>query len=470
MTVILNWRDRRHPDAGGAEVLCEELAQGLAGRGRNVYLVTAASPPNPKVEWRDGYTIVRAGSRFGVYPAALWWLWRHRRQVEAVIDSQNGIPFFSPLVVSPNTPVVLLIHHVHQDQFAGYFPAPAVRIAQFLESSVTRWVYGRRLIVAVSPSTKRDIRVRLGLRGRGLVIAPGSTPPVPRPVPDPRSESPRIVCVGRLVAHKRLDLVIAAMKEVLARFPTARLELVGDGPDRARLEDQVRDLGLASQVMLHGALAPGERDALLQTAWLTVNPSQREGWGLTVIEANGLGVPAVAFRRPGLKDSIRHGHTGWLVDHEDQLGSVLTEVLTDLQDPAFARHMADATQAWAGQFGWEAMVERFATAVTDEAQRLSRPAERRLESDLACVAEVPIDLLPAQWSPQLRHMDQMVHLGDHMTFLFLGADSDTARDALARTGLGPQVANHPRVQIRVARPVDLLSMESPALAVVPLRP
>ncbi|NAZ77809.1 glycosyltransferase, partial [Kineococcus sp. T13] len=173
MLVITNWRDSRHPETGGAEVVCHQLAERFAAAGHDVVLLCAAVDGAPREETRDGYRIVRGGGRFGVYAHALAWLARHRRRVEAVVDSQNGIPFFSPLVLPRSTPVLMLLHHVHQDQFAKYFPAPVAALGRFLESTVSRVVYGRRGVVTVSPSTRTDARRRLGLRGDIWVTPPG---------------------------------------------------------------------------------------------------------------------------------------------------------------------------------------------------------------------------------------------------------------------------------------------------------
>jgi hypothetical protein len=165
--VVLNWRDRRHPAAGGAELYCERLARELARRGRSVVLVTSRPAGTAARESLDGYSVRRLGSWWSVYPLVLLWLLRHRRSVGAVIDSQNGVPFFSPLVVGSRTPVVLLVHHVHQDLFTRALHPPAARLARWLEgprepSGVPAPDRGRPLAVgadagpAAAPLRRRD--------------------------------------------------------------------------------------------------------------------------------------------------------------------------------------------------------------------------------------------------------------------------------------------------------------------------
>ena len=87
------------------------------------------------------------------------------------------------------------------------------------------------------------------------------------------------------------------------------------------------DLGLGGSVIFHGSIPGPARDELLATAWMSVNASAAEGWGLSVVEANALGVPVLAVRRPGLQDSIQDGETGWLVEDESELAGAACRIL-----------------------------------------------------------------------------------------------------------------------------------------------
>jgi glycosyltransferase involved in cell wall biosynthesis len=463
--VITNWRDLMHSQAGGAEVVCEQLAQRFATIGHDVILLTASVPGRPAVEHRDGYRIVRRGGRFTVYPWALWWLARHRRRVDAVMDSQNGIPFFTPLVVRRDTPVVMLLHHVHQDQFRRYFSPAVAKAGQWLERSGARFVYGRRAVVAVSPSTRTGARAQLGLRGALWVAPPGWGIEGPPPVHWQRAENPRIVCVGRLVPHKRTRLIVDAMPSVFEAFPNVELHLVGDGPEREFLEQRVTELGLAHHVRVHGAVSSRARDELLSTAWLTVNASHGEGWGLSVVEANGLGVPALAFRRPGLRDSIRDGDTGWLVDDGSDLGAAMSAALAELSDPMIASGYAERARAWVARFTWDEMAGRVLAALAAEAGRLAKERdERREHTDLAVVAHIAPGDVPDGWHPRFRVTDRWTIDDAGLHVLLPGADSESALVALVRAGL-PERLVHTATDVEVARPTDFLfpAAGSPAI-------
>src|ERR671936_2742267 len=124
--LFLNWRDTSNPEGGGSEVYVERVAAGLAGRGHPVTLFCAAHPGAPADERVGDVRVVRRGGRLTVYLHA-WWahhtgrLGRH----EVVVDVQNGLPFLS--VLWCRRPVVVLVHHVHREQWRGGLPPPPGR-------------------------------------------------------------------------------------------------------------------------------------------------------------------------------------------------------------------------------------------------------------------------------------------------------------------------------------------------------
>jgi glycosyltransferase involved in cell wall biosynthesis len=456
--VFANWRDSRHPKAGGAELYCESAAQRLAERGLRVTLLTSRPSGAPRNEMIGGVHIRRGGGTLGVYVHALTWLLRHRRVVDAVVDCQNGIPFFSPLVTRAPVPVVCLIFHVHQDQFASYFRWPIARIGRWLEGPVSRVVYGQRAIAVISPSTRAGVRNRLNLRGAVHVVPCGVEPCSARHSGEivPRSREPRIVCVGRLVPHKRVHLLIQAIPEVLGAHPDLKVSIVGTGVQLENLRVEAEELGLAGTVEFHGQVSNDQRERLLRGAWLTVNPSAGEGWGLSVIEANACGVPALAFRVPGLQDSIVSGRTGWLADPHAALGPVIGEALNILRDPRAAEEWSRRVRGWAARFSWDATATRLLDVIAQEEKRLLRDAsvpggDQRCQSDLACHVSLPADVMAAfPVAASSRRTDVWISRGERVEGLMPGADETGVRCALERLG----VAEH--AQVRVARPADWL--------------
>ncbi|MEU7163979.1 glycosyltransferase family 4 protein [Streptomyces morookaense] len=453
--VICNWRDGSHPQAGGAELYCEETARQLHEAGVRVTYVTARPRGAPRREETGYGTVVRGGGRFTVYPFVLLWLLFHRRSVAAVIDSQNGIPFFTPLALPRRTPVVLLIHHVHQGQFALWFPGPVARLGRWLEGRGTGLVYGRRTVCAVSPSTRAEIRRQLRVRGPVHFAPAGLELPVPEG-PRERAAVPRIVCVGRLVAQKRVDLLVRAMPAVRRELPGAELHIVGDGETRQELAGLVAELGAAGTVFVHGRVPEAARDALVGSAWITATASLAEGWGLSVMEAAAAGVPALAYDVPGLRDTVRHGVTGWLLGPEEDLAAGLAKALRTVGDPVTAAVWEEECRAWADRFGWAATAAHLLAAATAEEARLRPGAsrDRRAVTDACAVVEAPAELLRQADLASLRVTDLVDTSGPRTgLLLLLGADERDAEAVLARIGVDP---GDERVSVRLARHSDIL--------------
>jgi glycosyltransferase involved in cell wall biosynthesis len=446
--VFLNWRDLDHPEAGGAEVHCTELAQHILSRGVKVTLVTSRAPGQRRAETVDGLRVVRAGGRFGVYPAALAWLARHRHTVDAVVDCQNGIPFFSPLVSGRRMPIVQVIHHVHQKQFPLYFSPRMARVGQLLERVGSRVVYRGRPMAVVSPSTRREVRTELGLPGPRFLVPNGVRLP-PLPDPQSRTPTPSIVCVGRLVPHKRYDLLLEALATLGQTEKDLAVHLVGDGPEQATLQEQARALpeGL---VRWHGRLSDADRDALLAKAWLTVNPSHGEGWGLSVVEAASFGVPTLAFRVQGIQDAVLDGRTGWLAPEGEPLAGPLAQALEELRDDAAARRFAETARAWAGGFSWARSGDLLAGLLASEITfRRSRRSDRRRQDDDAVVATLPPDQTLRVRSTDLVYCESS---GSRAVLLYGARAADVPR-VLARSGLTA-------TNIRTADDGDLLAAAS----------
>ena len=259
--LVLNWRDVRHPQAGGAEQYIHQIARRWVAAGAAVTWFTARAAGQAPSDVIDGIRVRRSGGELSLYLHAAARMARNRSEVDVVVDCQNGIPFFSPLFAGTEVPVVQVVHHVHQDQFDTRFSRPVAAFGRFLEGPATRRVYGRRAVAAVSPSTRRELRQRLRFRGPIFVVPNGSVA-VPE-LTGPRDPDPTVTVVSRLVPHKRIDLLLHHLRTALRHVPDLRVNVVGDGPERARLQALVTDLGLGRAVTFHGYQPDEVRDALL---------------------------------------------------------------------------------------------------------------------------------------------------------------------------------------------------------------
>ena len=434
--LLLNWRDIRHPQAGGAELYAHQIASRWAAAGVKVTWLTSRPDGAPAREVIDGIQFIRSGGTFSLYASAALKMLRFGSLFDVVLDCQNGIPFFAPAFLPRSSAVVQLIHHVHQDQFAVHFGAAAATVGRFLEGPMSRRVYRDRSMVVVSPSTRRDVRARLGMTGPIFVVPNGNLPPV-RPL-GPRDPHPTVVLVSRLVGHKRVDALISQLPMVAAAVPNLRVAIIGDGPERRRLELMTGELGLRHVVRFHGRLSDVDRDEQLQRAWLTTSTSQGEGWGCTVLEAARFGVPCLAVTAAGIQDSVLDGRTGWIVDDAAQIGPKMIDVLRLLAADDTEARFSEACQDWAAAFTWDRSAELLATVVVAEMQhrgRRSSRSRRQVRSDMT--TSVRFAIPPDVPRPQSRITDQVTIEGDRGSALLHGCDELDAESVLARWNVEP---------------------------------
>jgi glycosyltransferase involved in cell wall biosynthesis len=377
---VVNWRDPWHSLAGGSERYAWEFATALSEAGAHVDFLTARDAHQSAAERHGDVRVRRGGSQFSFYPWVWWQLLRRTltgQGYDVVVDAENGIPVFSPPLLPRRAAVVLVMHHVHQEQFRTYFTPPLALLGRWLEAWLMPRVYWRVRTLAVSQSTYDEMVAQLGWRRPVEIVHNGSdTPADVGAAPDPD----RIVVLGRLATHKRIDLVIRAIQRLVAEQPTLRLDIVGKGPEESRLRALVAELGLDEHVRLHGYLDEDDKHRVLGRATFHVCASDAEGWGQVVIEAAAYGLPTLARDVPGLRDSIHHGRTGWLVDTTgldaagvvDALVAGMRTAQHELERPADREGFALRSREWADRFSWKHMHDQVVQVVSEELDRAQR--------------------------------------------------------------------------------------------------
>jgi glycosyltransferase involved in cell wall biosynthesis len=359
--LLLNWRDTGHPEGGGAEAHLERIAGGLREAGHQVEIRCARYPGAPARQVVDGVQVVRRGGRFTVYLHTAVALARQRRRWDVVVDVQNGMPFWSPLFT--RTPVVNLTHHLHREQWRVIFGPALGRVGWWLESRVAPRVYRRCRYLTVSQATRMDL-ARLGVGpARVSVVYSGLDAPVLPLDADawPRSRTPSLVVLGRLVPHKRVEVALRTLAELRARWPALTLTVAGQGYWEAELRAEAERLGVADAVHFAGHVDDVTKHRLLAEAWLHLMPSVKEGWGLVVVEAAAHGTPTIAFRSAGgPRESVRHRETGLLVEDE---ADFVAAVRTLLADDGLRTGMGRSARAHAAGFSWAAAARAFEAEV-----------------------------------------------------------------------------------------------------------
>lgn len=354
--VALNWRDMNHPEAGGAEVHLHQILSHLVGKGHQVTLFSSAFQDCRREEYIEGIRVVRGGHW---YDANLTLPFLARKYIQTnscdiVIEDINKVPFFMPLYT--DKPVVPVIPHL--------FGTTVYRESNFLvglyvvlmEKMIPR-VFKKCDFMVISPSTRDDL-VKRGVPKENIeVILCGLDHSLYRDMGLERFERPTIVHLGRLRKYKGVDIVIESMKSVIKRVPSARLVIIGDGPYRNTLERKAESMNLGEAISFTGYMGGEEVVEYLNRSHLMVNASPKEGWGLTIVEANACGLPVVASDSPGLRDSVLDGKSGFLVPYGDREAFADRSVQL-LEDEQLWQKMSWGALERVEELTWERCVKR----------------------------------------------------------------------------------------------------------------
>jgi glycosyltransferase involved in cell wall biosynthesis len=361
------WRDFDDAEAGGSELHADEIFRRWATVGVEIVHRTS-SIDEPREFERHGYRVIQRGGRYDVFPrVALRQLVRRRPSDTATIEIWNGVPWFTPIWAPARR--VVWMHHVHRDMWDEALPRPLDALGRFVETRFAPLFYRRSRFATLSESSADEIE-RLGIdRDRLTVIPPGVherfTPDETR-----RAAHPHVAVVGRLAPVKRQRLALDALAEARRSVPDLTIDLVGDGPDRALVEEWIAEHDASSWVDLRGRVSDEELVEVYRRAWLVVSASHAEGWGMSLTEGAACATPCVATDIAGHRGSCLAGETGVLVPDPDAMGEAIA---TLLRDDDRRRRMGAAAVEHARGLSWTAVAARqldlLATTVAHSRER-----------------------------------------------------------------------------------------------------
>lgn len=348
---MVNWRDRSHPEAGGAEVHLHEIFGRLAARGHEVHLLASGWPGCAAEATLDGMRVHRVSGPYAFAARGRRAFARLARALspDVVVEDVNKLPLYLPLVWGG--PFVLLVPHLFGTTAFREVAWP-MALAVWAAERPMPLVYRGLMVHAISESTRADLVARGFARERIRVIYPGVD--AGHYAPDPRvarAAWPAFLYVGRLKRYKAVETAIAAVGALRRSGLEVELWIAGDGSDRVRLERAAAARGEGAVTFL-GYVSEERKLELYRQAWAVVFPSPKEGWGITNLEAAGCGTPAVASDSPGLRESVRDGETGVLVPHGD-VRALEAALRTLACDAALRERLSAGARLFARSLSWE---------------------------------------------------------------------------------------------------------------------
>lgn len=402
----LAWKDKKHPLAGGAEMVNEELAKRLVRDGHKVIFLTAGFKGGAEEEIVDGYRIIRLGSRWTVYWKAFRYYKKNLRNwADLIIDEINTIPFFAkyyeskvhkvikskvtpsldkgrlggvcnnkeelPTLQTLQTNNLLFIHQLCREIWFYQIFFPLNLIGYLLEPVYLR-LLNDRLVITVSESTKLDL-LKYGFRkenikiiSEGIELEPVTCHSRENGNPFPlKYESPSLLCFGSVRAMKRTDHIVKAFEIAKDKIPDLKLIIAGDYNNNfgGKVYNLARQSKHSASIEFLGKVSCAKKTELLRKSHLLCAASIKEGWGLVVTEANSQGTPAIVYGADGLRDSVRHNDTG-IVCEKNTPENMAENIISLLKDREKYDKMRFNAWQWSKEITFDRSYRDFISALT----------------------------------------------------------------------------------------------------------
>lgn len=356
--LVINWQDWENPLAGGAEIHLFEIFTKLVKKGHNIILLCSRAKKQKRYEDLNGIKVYRIGKRNNfnfLVSFALRALLRNNN-VDIIIDDLNKIPFYSPFFTRKR--VVVLLHHLFRSAiyretnfiFASYV---------YITETLIPCFYRRAAFIAVSESTAEDL-TKMGVRKHVNIVFNG-VPKIPDAIREKRQEN-LVAYVGRVKRYKSIEHFIQAVA-IIKEKRDIEVMVVGDGDARNELIALAKKLDV--KVNFAGFVSEEEKYRIYSNARVIVQPSIKEGWGLTAIEAQSCGTPVVCADSPGLRDAVRESVTGYLYPYGN-IDTLVSRINDLLDDSEKWKQFSNAAKEWANSFSWDRSAEKLEKILEDE--------------------------------------------------------------------------------------------------------
>lgn len=336
--LILNWRDIKNPQAGGAEKVTHYLSTYLVQKNYQVTIIASQFKGAAKEETIDNIRIIRRGNYLTVYYHA-YQIYKSffKGKVDLVIDQIHGIPFLTPFYVKE--PIMAFIYEVAGPIWFYEVNFP-FSVLGYLFEQIYFHFYQKVPFIAISDSTKQDL-ISHGISKDNIhILEPYILDSLPRKLP-PKNKVPTIVYLGRLSPVKRVGDIIKAFVIVNKIYPESHLWIIGKGKKdyMKSLRDLASTFGLSKNITFFGYVSEARKWQILASSWILVMTSVKEGYGMAVLEGQAVGTPSVVYKVSGLSDAVKHNVSGVFTDKANP-NSLAEKIIFLLNNQAYLRELS----------------------------------------------------------------------------------------------------------------------------------
>ena len=361
--LVVNYRDRMHPAAGGAEKHLHRIFSKIVEMGHTVVLFTTSFPGAEEREVVDGIQVIRKGGDLMFQLTVALNLKKLDREFnfDVVVEDLNKLPVFAHWFV--RKPLLVQMHHLWRGSIFSEAFFPIAFMVWFFERIIP-FFYRTQPFVVVSPSTQKEL-AEIGIdESRISVIYNGSEMPkvaecstsaadsCENAASPATSATPYFIWLSRVHRYKGIWTALEAFEIFSKKHPEVQLKIVGGGPLLKKLPAWIKSHGLEGKVDLTGFVPAARKYELLSSSLALLQTSYKEGWGLTVMEAAQLCKTTIASDVPGLCDSVRDGETGILFPSGD--AAACASAMEKIYDDAELRaNLGRGAKRYALSFSWE---------------------------------------------------------------------------------------------------------------------
>lgn len=357
------WRDLDDPEAGGSEVHADNIFRRWAESGLQIQHRTSTYDV-PRDFRRHGYEVRQCGGRYGVFPREIVRQFLTPHQYDAVVEIWNGVPWFSSLW--SRRPHVTWMHHIHTDMWRESLPTMIAPLGPVLETRMAPPFYKRSPLITLAEPTREQLLSHGYDPSLVHVVPPGISREFVPATGAQSSGEIRLVAVGRLAPVKQFDDLIKIVARLVTHLPSVHLAIIGEGPERSKLESLIHELALERHVTLVGRVPQDLLVKTYQESTLLVSASHSEGWGMTITEAAACGTPSVVLDNDGHRAAVEHGVSGVVVP---DLNSMTNEILRIVNSQETRSDLARGAVKRAATYTWDNAALRSLTILRDEVAR-----------------------------------------------------------------------------------------------------
>lgn len=345
------------PQPGGIGVHAHQLATGFSKEGMQVTVITdqrsATGAEEHDFDKDQSFTIIRIRRhRFLLwsYLQRIWHAFHQAKKAEVVFASGKFSLWQAGWISRFQKAKYIGILHGTE------LNLPHPRHRKWTENALKRM----DVLIAVSRYTK-SLVAHLNLPE--VVVIPNGFEITPPEFTEKTkaSKTIKLITVGNLTQRKGQHHVIQALPLLLKTFPDLEYHLVGIPTEKEKLEQLAAGLGVVHTLIFHGRVEEKKKSELLQSCTVFVMLSEKtaegdvEGFGIAILEANALGLPAIGATDCGIEDAVKDHFSGRLIKNDvpEQLETALKEILAD-----YSRYSEQA-KTWSSDFTVEKMIERY---------------------------------------------------------------------------------------------------------------